>query len=613
MFASHRQGFKILKRFHYLDHSLGPLLILSGILNGLIPFIPILFSRVIIARCMEGQYTAAMIYGVIMSGLFCVLGILSKWLTKVVKDRATAFSEKISNMIHQKPLLVDYQSVEDGRVIADFNTAIQALKYKGDYSRFVSMYALLVQNSISFLLAIGLTVELCMTLSKTPSGILYVFTHPVTNILILVTIILGMLLVTGKAVKWIQGKINCLFNEKLDSEQKFSYLIRMFRDDDMVKTIQAYNAEEPIDAMLKSTSTSIRNHYRKECDYAIIEQVVKGSSSGIITLVSYVMVALKILSGAIGIDAFVKYSQAIIKMNDALLQIIVYNHEIKDMMTYMEPLMTFIDMDNKFHTGSIPVEKRSDHEYKICFEDVWFKYPGTETYVIKGISCEITSNLKSALVGPNGAGKSTLIKLLCRLYEPTRGKITLNGIDIKKYDYKEYQALFSIVFQDFGLLSFGIGENIATDVAYDKASVSQALTKVGLGSYRDRLDHSLGEPESNVKNKVDSHEKYSGGEQQKIAIARALYKDAPFVILDEPTAALDPLSEFDIYQNFNDLIGEKTCLYISHRMSSCRFCKDILVLDQGQLVERGCHEALLDKKMLYNDMWHAQAKYYKVG
>ena len=214
-----------------------------------------------------------------------------------------------------------------------------------------------------------------------------------------------------------------------------------------------------------------------------------------------------------------------------------------------------------------------------------------------------------AIVGENGSGKTTFIKLLCRLYDPQEGQILLNGIDIRKYDYRDYMNIFSVVFQDFQLISQPLGSNVAGSMVYDEAKVQKALTDAGfeerLGSLPDGLNTQL------YKDFTDNGVEISGGEAQKIAIARALYKDAPFIILDEPTAALDPVAEAEIYEKFNDIAGDKTAIYISHRLSSCKFCDEIVVFHKGSIIQHGKHEALLaEENGKYYELWQAQAQYY---
>ena len=210
--------------------------------------------------------------------------------------------------------------------------------------------------------------------------------------------------------------------------------------------------------------------------------------------------------------------------------------------------------------------------------------------------------------GENGSGKTTFIKLLCRLYDPTQGEILLNGIDIRKYSYRQYIDLFSVVFQDFQLLAFPVGQNVAAAVEVDKGRAARCLEMAGFGKRLAALPQSLETPL--YKEFDESGVQVSGGEAQKIALARALYKDAPFVVLDEPTAALDPVAEMEVYENFDKIVGDKTAVYISHRLSSCRFCDDIAVFDHGHIVQQGSHDALVEAPGKYQKLWHAQAQYY---
>ncbi len=217
---------------------------------------------------------------------------------------------------------------------------------------------------------------------------------------------------------------------------------------------------------------------------------------------------------------------------------------------------------------------------------------------------------KLAVVGMNGSGKTTMIKLLCRLYDPDNGEILLNGVDIRKFKADEYRQLFSIVFQDYKLFPFQLAQNVAASIKYDEGRVKKCLENAG---FWERLDGpGTGLETYLYKDFDDNGVEISGGEAQKIAIARAVYKDAPFVLLDEPTAALDPLAEYEIYTNFDKIIDTKTAIYISHRLSSCQFCEKIAVFHEGRLVQYGSHGKLLeDQDGKYYEMWNAQAQYYQ--
>lgn len=276
---------------------------------------------------------------------------------------------------------------------------------------------------------------------------------------------------------------------------------------------------------------------------------------------------------------------------------------------FCKQVFDFLDIPDEKYMGTIPTEKRDDNEYEFEFRHIWFKYLGCEDYTLKDINLKWKIGEKMALVGHNGCGKSTLVKLLCRLYDPTEGEITLNGIDIRKYDYADYMALFSVVFQDSHLFSFSMAENVAASTEYDAERVTECVKRAGLGERLATMPHGIN---TCLYKDFDSEGvEISGGEEQKLCLARAIYKGSPFIVLDEPTAALDPISEHDIYTKFNSIVGTRTAIYISHRLSSCRFCDEITVMENGRIAERGSHEALLQKQGVYQKLWTAQAEYYR--
>ncbi|MBQ3242548.1 MAG: ABC transporter ATP-binding protein [Oscillospiraceae bacterium] len=276
---------------------------------------------------------------------------------------------------------------------------------------------------------------------------------------------------------------------------------------------------------------------------------------------------------------------------------------------YLDTTFEFLDIPNSMYQGSLTTEKRSDRQYEVEFKNVSFKYPGAETYALKNVSMKFKVGKRLAIVGENGSGKTTFIKLLCRLYDPQEGQILLNGIDIRKYNYRDYMDVFSIVFQDFRLISQPLGANVAGSSTYDEAKVRKALMDAGFGDRLETMPDGLNT--QLYKDFTENGVEVSGGEAQKIAIARALYKDAPFIILDEPTAALDPIAEAEIYSKFNDISGDKTAIYISHRLSSCKFCDEIAVFHDGAVIQQGTHDGLLaDTTGKYHELWHAQAQYY---
>lgn len=329
----------------------------------------------------------------------------------------------------------------------------------------------------------------------------------------------------------------------------------------------------------------------------------------LITGFIYVFTCLKAWGGAFDVGSITQYVGAATAMAGSIFVLTKQIGELKTNAVYMEQTFEFLDIPNAMYQGSLTTEKRSDRRYEVEFRDVSFKYPGSENWSLRHVNLKFKVGERLAIVGENGSGKTTFIKLLCRLYDPQEGEILLNGINIRKYRYDEYMDIFSVVFQDYQLICQSLGDNVAGSTHYDKERVKAALIDAGFGDRLVSLDKGL--DTMIYKNLTDDGIDVSGGEAQKIAIARALYKNAPFIILDEPTAALDPIAEAEIYSKFNDIAGDKTAIYISHRLSSCKFCDEIVVFDEGAIIQKGSHDALVaqtDGK--YHELWHAQAQYY---
>ena len=329
----------------------------------------------------------------------------------------------------------------------------------------------------------------------------------------------------------------------------------------------------------------------------------------ILTGLIYGFVCLKALGGAFGVGGVTQYVGAITKLFLGLSDVLTNLSKIRTNAAFLEDSFRYLDIPNAMYQGSLTTEKRSDRQYEVEFRDVSFRYPGTDQWALRHVNLRFRVGSRLAVVGQNGSGKTTFIKLLCRLYDPTEGEILLNGIDIRKYRYDDYIGIFSVVFQDFKLFSLPVGENIGGRKDYDRQQAEACLRQAGLGERLSSMPKGL--DTFLYKDLDQSGVDVSGGEAQKLAIARALYKDAPFIILDEPTAALDPIAEADIYSRFNDIAGDRTAIYISHRLSSCKFCDEIAVFDQGNIIQKGSHEALLrDVSGLYRQLWDAQAQYY---
>lgn len=356
----------------------------------------------------------------------------------------------------------------------------------------------------------------------------------------------------------------------------------------------------------------LRKSMRKEVQKASVNSgkgnFCGSAAYGIVECGAYLIVALLALGGVLTIGEVVRFAGCLKNIFSEISGLCYQLPQLALGARRQCSTLQFLEIADEMYKGRLPLEKRRDNQYEIEFKDVSFQYPGTEHYALRHFSMKLQVGEKLAVVGMNGSGKTTMIKLLCRLYDPDEGEILLNGVDIRKFRHEEYSKLFSVVFQDYQLFSFLLGENVAVSADYDAAKVRKCLEDAGLGERLEQLPRGLN---TYLYKDYEDGVEFSGGEAQKVAIARAIYKTAPFVLLDEPTAALDPLAEYEVYKSFDRIVGDKTAIYISHRLSTCRLCDKIVVFHEGRLIQQGSHEELLqDQAGKYYEMWSSQAQYY---
>ncbi len=325
--------------------------------------------------------------------------------------------------------------------------------------------------------------------------------------------------------------------------------------------------------------------------------------------VVYLAISEQAMKGVVSAGSIVMIYSAVTMLINALSDIAQIITDLRNNNLHLLNYFAYIDLknanDNNKYGEQIP---ESVHE--IAFRNLSFQYPGTEDYVLKNVNLTIKQDEKIALVGENGSGKTTIIKLLCRLYKPTEGEICINGKNINEFGFDEYIKLISTVFQDFSLFSFTVAENIAISKEYDEKEIWSCIQKVGLEEKIKSYD--LGIQQSLFNEFDESGVEMSGGEEQRLAIARSIYKKSEIMVLDEPTSALDPITESEIYKKFAEITKGKVTLFISHRLSSCKMADRIMVFDKGSKIQEGTHEALLqDKDNKYAEMWNAQAQYYQ--
>ncbi len=461
------------------------------------------------------------------------------------------------------------------------------------------------RSVLNIILSASLTVSMFKILENRGYEGFFAFINSPFSVLVIIVLIFINVLVAVFTTNTETRKITKAYEDLAETNSLFGFLMNFGTD------ITIFNMRKQI---MSEYNKKLRrpSYIFKDRAYSIKYGSIRMIWDFIMTAVLFIFVAAKAYIGVFGIGSFVLYRGTVAKFITAVSDladvwgILTQNNEA------MERVFEFLDLPDDMYHGTLSVEKRDDIDYEIEFRDVSFKYPRSENWVLRHVNMKFKIGDRMAVVGMNGSGKTTFIKLLCRLYDPTEGKILLNGIDITRYKYDEYMKIFSVVFQDYKLFAFSIAENVAADLNYDREKVLSCLERVGLGKRISELERGIETPlyRDYENDGID----VSGGEAQKIAIARALYKDAPFIILDEPTAALDPLAEAEIYSQFNEIVENKTAIYISHRLSSCRFCNNIVVFDHGTIVQQGGHEELIaDEKGKYYELWYAQAQYYTDG
>jgi ATP-binding cassette subfamily B protein len=515
-----------------------------------------------------------------------------------------AFISKVFHLLAGRFAELDYPYVEDAGT-HDLLSDIQA-KATANGLGIIRVYwsiAPLLQGIL------GLFVSLFLLSGVFASKAMYIktfITSPYASLMLLLTII-SVQIINIALNKANEKTLKTLFENQGKDNTFFNYYADYISVGKAGKDVRLYN-QKPLlmDVVIRWARAS---RWKSYFDTTGLTAGLAGFSSALFSGAAYIFIGLRALYGMYGIGSAVQYVGAVVNMTNSLSGFVDTLMQLWINTPYLEQTFKYLDLPSMQYKGSIPVEKRNDNEYEIEFHNVSFKYPGSDSYALRNLNLKLHIGRKMAVVGMNGSGKTTMIKLLCRLYDPSEGLITLNGIDIRKYDYAEYMSIFSVVFQDFKLFSFGLGRNVAANTDYDAPRVADALKKTGFGDRLAALPRGLETPL--YKDYDEDGVEVSGGEAQKIALARALYKDAPFIILDEPTAALDPIAEYEIYSKFDEICGGKTAVYISHRLSSCRFCDDIAVFHEGRLVQRGGHEALLsDSSGKYCELWNAQAQYY---
>lgn len=619
---------KVISLVNRLEPGLLPLITLTRLLASANPFVSIFFgSRILDLLIARAGYRHIMKNALIMV-LTCATLNLLRWALEFLTDvKKEVLSAKVHQMICDKSFEIDYDILEKSETLDMVHRAREGMQSRGNLGDFCNLLASSIEHIFTIIYAVVLLIPLfipstdiaIVSGAKQSAAASLSATAPLTGIAVFLNkwySFLFLLLSMGLCL-WMTSfsnrRIARVQQENFEANIRDNRLFRCFNDFAynyrQGKYVRLYKMQGMILGEIKKSLVALEGRDRKTIHRSQKLTYLNLSSYLLLQLASYLYIGLKAVYSLISIGNTLRYVQAYQNLANSMGGIFGILIQINIRSKYLAYFYDYMEIQNKRYDGSVPIEKRDDGQYEIEFRDVSFHYPNNDTPVLSHISEKLTLGQKTAIVGRNGAGKSTFIKLLCRLYDPTEGEILLNGIDIRYYDYREYMELFSVVFQDFNLFSFSIAENVAAGMDYDADRVTDCIRKAGFGKRLDTMPDGI---QTNIYKLEQNGVEISGGEAQKLAIARALYKDAPWVILDEPTSALDPVSEHEIYLRFSELVEEKTAFYISHRMSSCRFCDKIYVFDGGRIVQRGSHKELMNEEGgLYHELWSAQAQYYE--
>ncbi len=393
------------------------------------------------------------------------------------------------------------------------------------------------------------------------------------------------------------------------ADRKMTYLQTKASDFQAAKDVRLYSMASWFRQLFERFFAERKIWWKKSEQYGMAVDLCSAAITLVRDGIAYLVLIYQAVSGALSVADFVLYFGLITQYSNWLVGIFQsYNTLYATSLDFCD-LREFLDWKDEFHHGpGVPVPEQAP---EIVLQNVGYRYPGNSENTLKGINLTIRPGEKIAVVGLNGAGKTTLVKLLCGLYRPTEGEITVAGHPIRDYGIDEYYAMFSVIFQDILFMPVSIAQNIALKETrdIDREKIGEVLKLSGLYE----KVQSLPEKEDTLllKSIVDGAVDLSGGERQKLALARALYQNGPVMILDEPTAALDPIAEHEMYQKYNELTKESTSVFISHRLSSTRFCDRILFMEHGEIVEEGSHDALMRAGGKYADLFRVQSQYYQ--
>lgn len=629
--------FVILKRLFtlYARHNKSTIVscILMAFVDGTRPYVPIVMSGVLIDGLASGAgFTLMLQYLLLGLGVTFALHLLSAYLREYFNARVENCMERQNRDMNEQSMEIDFEHLENPKIQEKKRKQEQVVNVRGGiYWMIIWPLDRGLTGLISVITAAFVAVPLFLG-DIEAKGYGFIGSNWLT--VLMFAILAVCIYASYKSNRMNNISIRQSFEEYSKCNRVSNYFLHnILFGSETAKDLRIFKQEGLIEEGVCGGESQSRKSLKKIRSLSMQQNCLERTLSNVCGGSIYIYAVLKAYMGLISIGSIVRYASSIIKCVDGFVEVLFALSHWREAADYGRDYLDYVEFDSgmeekrsmeegysreethsvkekhSVEKGTLSVEISKDNRFLIEFDHVSFQYPGSDQYVIKDLNLKLDIGERMAIVGRNGSGKTTFIKLLCRLYDVTEGMIKLNGVDIRKYDYEEYLKLFSVVFQDYRMFSLKVGENIAASEEVDQKRAMESLTKAGLGERISRMPDGL---ETYIGKEFDENGvNVSGGERQKMAIARAIYKNAPFVIMDEPTAALDPVSECDVYAGFDKMVGQKTAIYISHRLASCRFCNDILVFDGGNVLQRGNHDMLVQETGLYQKLWNAQAQYYQ--
>ena len=581
---------------------------IHSLLNAFFPIATAYFSSAIINSLIsKDAYRKTVLMVLIFLLIQLIWRLVLYIISKQIQMKKSIWNNMCANYINRISSKMDYEHFENPRVNEIYTRVCSANDNREGLYAINGLFGQFISNITKVCSCFALFASIIVGTSVgTEKGWLYFVNSSYMTILFIVILIVKAVL-QCKTDSKMTKKVYDVWGETARENMFFGRLFSLGTDFRNGMTLRIFNEDKLI---LKNTRDFVKNPNKisKITNLWIKSSVIHNIFDLFFIAFQYFFIVGRALSGAMGIGNFVFYSQTITSFSDGVMGLANLSVDLSSNNRFIKDFLEYTNLPNKMRSGTKVVPNLKYSDCIVEFVNVSFKYPNSEKYVLKNINISLPMDRITNIVGVNGSGKTTFIKLLCRLYDPTEGVIKLNGVDIREFDYDSYMRFFSIVFQDFKLFSFTLGQNVALSNSYDDSIVEKSLAEAGFESRLESLKDGLGT--YLYKTFENDGVEISGGEAQKIAIARSLYKDAKIMIMDEPTAALDPIAEFDIFNRIQQIIQNRTVICISHRLSSCRICDRILVFLDGEIAQDGSHKELVNVEGPYKELWNAQAQYY---